>query len=324
MIRLELHDRLDQPTLDHILALVGESERIEGHPPVGEHKASHLAVGARNWVGILAFDDDRLVGYAHTRWNAPQAHPRLAVEIVVHPDWYDSHVARHLLDETRAVLGRAGGGLLYLWVHRVQDPDQTLARQMGFEVQRELLYMTRPLQAVPPAHLPAGVEVRPYSGDVDDAEFLRVNNAAFKGHPENGGWSSEDFTERRSLHWFDPEGLLMAWRGDRLAGFHWTKWHSHESDQDPAHAPEGEVYVLAVDPDAHGGGLGRALLRAGLAHLHTKGCRRAVLYVDAASESAVALYESEEFTARYRDVCYQEDVWPIVDYSTSDLLRPAS
>lgn len=324
MLRIELRNTLDEQALSEILGLIEAARQIEGHAPVGEHKASHLAVGVRDWVGILAYNGDQLVGYAHTRWNAPGARPRMAVEVVVHPDWYDKDVAPRLLNETRAVLGRAGGGLLYLWVHWVEDPRTTLAARMGFRIQRELAFMARDLHGPPPAlDLPEAVTIRPYREGVDDAAFLQVNNAAFPDHPENGNWTPEVFAERRKLEWFDPRGLLMAWRGEELLGFHWTKWHGHTGDESPAHEPVGEVYVLAVSPRGRGLGLGRGLLHAGFAHLYERGCRRVVLYVDGANEDARRLYESEGFTTVSLDVCYEEEVWPILDHQTAELLRPA-
>ena len=323
MIRVELRTDLSQGVLDEILGLIEAATRIDGHRPVGEHKYSHLVVGAHAWVGVLAYDGDQLVGYAHTRWNSVGATPRMAVEVVVHPEYYGTDVARQILWETRSVLARAGGGVLFLWVHRVEDARTTLAAQLGFEIQRQLAFMRRPLIDAPAEpSFPADVAVRPYRPDSDDDEFLRVNNAAFQGHPENGGWDRDTFAQRRSLDWFDPDGLLMAWQADRCVGFHWTKWHAHDSDEVPAHEPVGEVYVLAVDPQAHRGGLGRALLRAGLRHLHGRGCRQAILYVDCASTGAVALYESEEFSIEYREVCYQDVVVPVVAHVDTGLLRP--
>lgn len=323
MIRVELRSNLDQEVLDEILELIEWTTAIEGHPPVGEHKYSHLAVGAKAWVGVLARDDGRLVGYAHTRWNPAGATPRMAAEAVVHPDYHQSPVAQQLLEEARSVLARAGGGVFFLWVHRVDDPTTTLAARLGFEIQRELAFMSRPMDHIPrEPNVPEGVTFRAYRPGIDDAEFLRVNNAAFDGHPENGGWDAEEFEQRRALEWFEPEGLIMAWRGNRCAGFHWTKWHSHESDEVPAHEPVGEVYVLAVDPAEQGTGLGRALLLAGLRHLHRRGCRQSILYVDCASGGAVKLYESEGFETLYREVCYQEVVAPVVSQVDRGLLRP--
>ncbi|MGH8908486.1 MAG: mycothiol synthase [Egibacteraceae bacterium] len=324
MHEIALRTQLDQVILDEILELIEAARRIEGHRPVGEHKYAHLRVGVRNWIGVLAYEQRRLIGYAHTRWNGAGDRPRVAVEVVVHPDRYGSGVASTLLRQTREVLARAGGGLLYLWVHRVEDARETLAARLGFEVQRELAFMTLPLRTrhadVP---FPAGVTVRGYREGEDDAEFLRVNNAAFEGHPENGGWNAAEFADRRGREWFDPEGLLMAWRGEELLGFHWTKWHAHQAEDVPVHEPIGEVYVLAVDPAAQGMGLGSALLAAGLQHLYDRGCAQAVLYVDCASTGAVALYESEGFQTAYREVCYQDWVQPAGTLPASDLLRPA-
>jgi mycothiol synthase len=323
MVHIELRTELDAATLAAVRELVDDCTRIEGHRPVGEHKYAHLAVGAPGWTGALAFDGSRLVGYAHLRWNA-SGHPhRMAVEVVVHPQWRsdDSSIARRLLEATRAVMASAGGGVLFLWVHRVEDARATLAARMGFAVQRELAFMRRDLDEAPaPVPLPEGVVLRAYRPEVDDEALLAVNNAAFAAHPENGGWDVDELAARRARDWFDPDDVLMAWRGTELVGFHWTKWHGHDSDEVPAHEPVGEVYVLAVAPSAQGLGLGRALLVAGLRHLHGRRCRQAVLYVDCASEGAVRLYQRHGFATAYREVCYVDDVPPA---RAADLDRPA-
>jgi mycothiol synthase len=191
-------------------------------------------------------------------------------------------------------------------------------------VQRELAFMTRRLDDPPdPGPAPDDVIVRAYREGVDDAELLRVNNAAFAGHPENGDWDLDELERRRAHSWFDAAGLLMAWRDERLLGYHWTKWHGHDSDEVPAHEPVGEVYVLAVHPEVQGLDVGRHLLRAGLRHLADLGCRQAVLYVDQASTPAVRLYESEGFTTVSLEVCYEREVPAADERPSPGLLRPA-
>lgn len=326
MVRIEVAATLDHAVVDRVRALLDDVTRLEGHPPVGEHKYAHLAAGATDWTGALAYDGDVLVGYAHIRWNAPGARPRAAAEVVVRPDRADcEQLALRLLDATRALVARTGGGLLYLWVRRVTDARTTLAARAGFTVQRELLLMTRKLPDRPAVPTPPeGVVLRTYRPGEDDDEVLRVNNAAFAEHPEQGGWDRAMLAERRALRWFSAEGLILAWRGADLLGFHWTKWHGHDADEvpDAAHEPVGEVYVLAVDPAAQRLGLGRTLLAAGLAHLHDRGCRQAILYVDAAHHGPVALYRSAGFATDHMEVCYEEQVPPAVA-APDDLLRPA-
>jgi mycothiol synthase len=323
MIVIRTRTHLDADTLAAVLGVIDAATRADGHRPVGEHKYAHLSVGARSWTGVLAYDGDRLAGYAHVRWNALGRHPRMAVEAVVHPDYRtpDDDVACHLLDEVRHVLAEAGGGTMYLWVHRVDDPEDTLAARMGFAVQRELAFMTRALDAPPQADPPPGVELRPYRPGDDDDALLQVNNAAFEGHPENGGWDAAELERRLRLDWFEPDGVLLAWRGGELLGFHWTKWHGHDSDEVPAHEPVGEVYILGVHPRASGSGVGRNLLAAGLRHLYERGCRLAVLYVDMASARAVELYRRSGFDLQYREVCYERLVAPSGGFS-EDLSRP--
>ena len=109
--------------------------------------------------------------------------------------------------------------------------------------------------------IPAGVRVSTYRGPDDDAELLRVNNAAFAWHPEQSGWTAADIAERRGEPWFDAAGLFMAFDDQTggLLGFHWTKVHNaggQERSDSGTNPGLGEVYVVGVDPAAQGRGIG--------------------------------------------------------------------
>ena len=89
-----------------------------------------------------------------------------------------------------------------------------------------------------------------------------------------------------------------------LLGSCWTKVHD---DTDP---PVGEIYVISVDPDVQGLGLGKALVLAGLDHLAGLGLGTGMLYVDADNTAAVGLYESLGFVIDHVDRAYVGDVSP--------------
>jgi mycothiol synthase len=215
---------------------------------------------------------------------------------VVHPGHRGAGLGRRIVEE---VLARAGGALR-VWAHGQHPGAVALAARLGFAPVRELWQMRRSLlDPLPEPQLPAGVRLRAFVPGQDDEEFLRVNNAAFDWHPEQGGWEVGQLRLREAEPWFDPEGFLLAVdEADRLLGFHWTKVHT-----DPE--PIGEVYVLGVDPSAQGKRLGAALTLAGLRHLRERGQTRVLLYVEADNAAAVKLYGSLGFTRWQADVLYR-------------------
>ena len=115
----------------------------------------------------------------------------------------------------------------------------------------------------------------------------------------------DDLRIRMAEPWFDPAGFLL---GDgcatgALLGFHWTKVHGGQGGHQ--HDPIGEVYVVGVDPDAHGRGLGGALTIAGLRHLRGRGLDQVMLYVDESNTAAFRLYRASGFAVWATHVSYR-------------------
>jgi mycothiol synthase len=157
------------------------------------------------------------------------------------------------------------------------------------------------------------VRLRAFRPGLDDEAWLALNARAFVHLPDQGGWTADDLRSRLSEPWFDPAGFLIAERtaDGAMLGFHWTKVHGgqspdgHGPDHGHHHEAIGEVYVLGVDPVAHGSGLGAALTLAGLRYLRGRDLDQVMLYVDGTNESAIQLYQRLGFARWSTDVCFR-------------------
>ena len=286
-----------------IAELIAAAKSADGIAPVGDQVLRELSHDRTRH--LLAFDDETVVGYLDL---APATDEGSAMaELVVHPDWRGRGIGSALVHTALA----EGGTGTRIWAHGNLEPARATAKALGLKPVRELLQMRRPLPgaagaatsstALPSVRLPAGVRVATYRGEHDDADLLRVNNAAFAWHPEQGGWTAADIAERRSEPWFDAAGLFMAFddqTGD-LLGFHWTKVHNEGL---------GEVYVVGVDPAAQGRGVGATLTLVGLQHLAQRlsgaEAPTVMLYVEADNSAAVNTYRRLGFEVASADVAY--------------------
>jgi mycothiol synthase len=274
-----------------ITAVFEAATAHDGTPPVGDQVLRELSHDRTQH--LIAEVDGGVVGYLNLA-PATDGAPPMA-EAVVRPDARRRGVGSTLI---RTGL-EAGGASTRVWAHGNLEPAQATAAALDLVAARELLQMRRPLANLPVVQLPEGVHLRSYAGRSDDAELLRVNNAAFSWHPEQGGWTDADIAERREESWFDAGGLFLGFddQSGALLGFHWTKVHGPSL---------GEVYVVGVDPAAQGRGLGKTLTLVGLQHLADRLAADAevTLYVEADNSAAVKTYERLDFGVFARDVAY--------------------
>jgi mycothiol synthase len=188
-------------------------------------------------------------------------------------------------------------------VHNTGAAAAALAREA--RLGRTLLVLHRCLDTALPDLTLATRSLRERERDA----WLRRSNAAFQGHPENGGWTREHLDWRVEAAWtsLDRWPVLEDAQGQLTAGV-WTK-------VEPG-AVSGELYVVAVDPACQGRGLGRAAVASALHQLADAGCRSAHLYVDAQNAPALALYAWAGFVNGELHQCLETTVASTTDRHT--------
>lgn len=247
----------------------------------------------------------KVLAYGHVDHSDPDAP---SGELVVDPAHRRQGLGGMLLDHVLR-----GWPRVRLWSHGDLQDARRLYTSRRLEVVRELWQMSRPLDgewAELPDHveLPEGFAVRTFRVGEDEEAWLAVNARAFAQHPEQGRTTITDLRDRQQEPWFDPQGFLLVEDLEqtdpdgrpRLAAFHWTKVEPPQAGGPVT----GEVYVVGVDPDYQGRGLGRAVTLLGLQHLRAVGVDTAELYVDGDNAAAIATYSHLGFERSAVDVMY--------------------
>uniref|UniRef100_A0A832I639 GNAT family N-acetyltransferase n=1 Tax=Eiseniibacteriota bacterium TaxID=2212470 RepID=A0A832I639_UNCEI len=174
------------------------------------------------------------------------------------------------------------------------DGADAFAARHGLVHARRFWRMERPAAPAAAPVWPAGIAVRTFDGsDAALADWNDVYNASFAGHWRFVPGTLEEARAIAAAPLFDPAGLALAYRDGRCLGFCRTE----------SAGEIGVIGVLGTHPAARGLGLGRALLRWGVAHLAGRGFARIGLLVDGRNDGALALYRSEGFAVtRTREI----------------------
>lgn len=272
---------LDTRQVERVLALLADEEARSGRRPLDE--VNRLALtgvegacdACEHW---LAQSPDGLLGYAVVNSSD-------IAEIAA----TDQEAAEQLLTAVAAAHPKA-----QLWTHGDHSMGRSAASALGWQPDRELVLLARPLPLDRPERpLPDHFTRMAFDSQRDTDDWLALNRLAFADLPDQADWTAADLQLRLAAPWFDADDFHIARAPDgTLAGFHWTK-----IDPDAAVGDEvsGEVFVIATDPRWRGTGLGGALLDHGLVHLAERGMRQVHLFADADNSAAIALYERAGF-----------------------------
>jgi mycothiol synthase len=291
--------------------LLDRCELVDGRPPLGDHALVAVTNGQPDLCAIAVVDaSSQPVGYAQAT-ASDRRPPTWTIDIAIDPDHRDDHgsVLEATLGAVLAQVDARGGQAVQWWCHEPTDVQSSIAEHHGLLPTRQLLQMHLDVEEItdPPAFT-----TRSFVQGVDDAALLEVNNLAFEHHPDQGSWTLESLTGRFESDWFDPVGLLIHDDADgTIIGFCWTKIHRSVS-HNAGFSATGEIYVVAVRPDAGGRGLGRALTHAGVASLRDRGVGQVMLFVDSANAAALRVYSGLGFTVTSSTTALQRTIKPSV------------
>nr|WP_205864824.1 mycothiol synthase [Planctomonas sp. JC2975] len=277
--------------LQDVLGIADAAHRADGTDPFNEQTRLDLPSGRR--VAHTGALDGIVVAAAATAEGE--------LDLVVAPEQRGHGYGTAMLERLLPSLE----GDVSAWSHGNHPAAGALAASHGFERVRTLLRLVLPrlddVAAIGDRSgigAPDGIRLTTFDHDADSADWLALNARAFARHPEQGSMTAADLAEREAEPWFDGRDFLIARDADdRMVGFHWMK-------REPG-SPEGEVYVLGVDPDTAGKGLGRFLLTQGLRRMRENDATRASLYVEGDNERALALYRRIGFVDDTIDVQYR-------------------
>ena len=272
-------------------ALNAEAEASDGVAALSEQRLLWLDDPQAPVAHLLVQDAGRLLGLAQLDLGVDG---EAVAELVVSPAERRRGLGRALLEAAR---GLEPGRRFSVWAHGDLPAARALATGLGLRPDRELWLMrlelaARPQVAVPA--LPEGVSLRTFVVGQDEEAWLRVNARAFADHPEQGRLTRGDLEARIAEPWFDPESFFLAERDGALLAFAWLKVVDGL----------GELYVLGVDPEAQGTGLGTILTARTLERFEELGLGVAILYTSAGNRAAVRTYAKFGFTPANVDVTY--------------------
>lgn len=254
----------------------------------------------RGSVAILA--DDRLLAFGYLQMSPPAAAWKAWQNAGVHPEHTGTGLGRRILREleNRATAIRdqdapGSPGQLKVWVDEQRLRTAALVRTAGYQTWRHFFRMRCDLSApLVQAPIPAGVEIRRYRSDDDDA-VLQVSNESFGDH-----WGSTPMdTERWRAAFanssaFRPDHSWIALVDGRPVSFVMSVEHVAETELNGY--PTGYLSRVGTARADRGRGIASALLSATLTGMVQAGYRYAELGVDADSPTGAGrIYQGAGF-----------------------------
>jgi mycothiol synthase len=307
-IRAARRDDLDAVLALQIACDVDEhGESDETREEIAAQWAQHgFDLGTDTWVAADCHEE--IVAHA---WVEERRRGRdVEADVLVHPAWRTSDVARELLvcagrRAPQQVASAPPGAhpSLSVFCAAVNDWKRALLVDDGFAPARVYLRMRIDLEGpFAPAPSPEGVALRVFDPATEARALHAALDEAFSDEFLTRSEAREDWEQRLIRRPdFDPTLWLVAWDGREIAG----AVVAYETDK------SGWVRGLGVRARWRGRGLALALLTRAFLTFFERGRRRAGLAVDSENETgATRLYERSGMRVDQRWTLYRRPLTP--------------
>jgi mycothiol synthase len=264
---------------------------IEGLGRPRHSPEKDLFVAERGW---------EIVGYVDV--TAELAIGRVVLSFLVRPEHRGEVVATKLIERARIRAKELKAGRAHVNVPGESESVRKLLGKLGFRVIRRFLELRLDLSnseipnidRIPPRcrHLKRG----------EEGQLVKIQNRSFAGTWGFNPNTLEEIVYRIGLPGCAPEDIILACDGENVMGYCWTRIYPGRDKV--RRDDKGRIYMLGVDPDYRGKGVGREVLLAGLSYLKSNRVGIVELTVDNKNKAACALYRSTGFRIETTSLWY--------------------
>lgn len=255
-------------------------------PGVSPETNLRLATRGEDIIGYHLLSPEPLIG-------------RAVVAGGVFPEFRDTGILTRLLRDSVERAKEAGARAVHFQTALDAHGDRRLLESEGFEKIKEFWQMRWEGAELPPLRLRPGFRIKSFELGKDEATLTELQNTAFG---ENWGFSPntvDQIAARVRAKISPPEGVIFIMDGESAAAYNWTQRIQN------AYGHIGFVAMTGVHPSYRGGGLGTAIVVAGMEHLLSKGVNAIELEVDAENTPARELYLKLGYQRVHHSVWYE-------------------
>jgi len=293
---------------DNYVQLIIEAEKLE---PIGRcTSARFLSEDMRQPNSppeqnlFVSETDGKIVGFMYV---TPEQHiRRVILDCLVHSEHHRRGLAAKLLDYATHRAKELRAKVAHVNIREDNAVAKTVLSRLGFKLVRRFLELRLELsEAYQPDATHHGYQCHHLKRGEED-KLAQIQNRCFTGTWGYNPNTTEEIVHRLNLSKCSPEDVTLICGGDKPIGYCWVMIN-HETEVANSER-KGRIYMLGVNPDFRGRGIGKTALLAGLSRLETKGIQVAELTVDSENGAACALYRSMGFKVLTSSLWYEKAI----------------
>lgn len=282
-------------------------EEAEGLEPLGRGISQKAAVERLNRPNYSSEYDLFVVERAGSMVGYMEMTPELGIGRIILDCWVRhqhrrSGLATRLLGYAMRRAAGLGASVLHVNVAEDNEVGRSVLSRLGFRCIRRFFEFRLDMDRLSWQETLQAARESYHLGQGEEARLTDIQNRCFTGTWGYNPNTVDTITYRTHLSHFSPDDVVLTEEADRVSGYCWTEVPCATDRR------EGRIYMLGVNPDDRGKGVGRRLLLAGLAHLGSEGARVAALTVDSENKAACALYRSVGFELAASSLWYEKAV----------------
>jgi mycothiol synthase len=227
---------------------------------------------------------------------------RAVLSFLVHPEHPGEVVAMKLIKSAITRAREMGARRVHVNVPGEMVSGRKLLAKMGFRFIRRFLELRLDLSGAHALNMSrAAPRCRRLKRGEED-KLVQIQNRSFADTWGFNPNTLEEIVYRIGLPGCAPEDIILACDGENVMGYCWTRIYAGRDKV--TRGDKGRIYMLGVDPDYRGKGVGKEVLLAGLSYLKSKGVGIVELTVDSKNKAACALYRSAGFQIETMSLWY--------------------